>query len=501
MFFISIKSKCRFTFVFAFNLAFASYSQVHQNGRLDIPIGSDNESYAAFPIDTSGVVLYRNFIGPKENLLELTRMDTVLKKIWSGYLKIPKEFSFASTKANGRKIYFFFRHYDPAKHNFYVTSVNILNGVYSSFRIENLIPFEPAEYVVTKDAFLIAGYLNYRPVILHYSIAGRKAHILPNILDEQGEITQIKPYPDGNVDVIISAKNPSRRKCLWIRQFNSAGELIKTTVLEPGEHKNLIFGRAAKTENGSQVIAGVYGRNSQYSRGIFVAEVDADGGYVIHYYNFGDLKNFFHYLKARKENRIRKRIERRKIQGKKIKFNYRFLVHEVIPYQNQFIMLGEAFFQHYANRGNYSYPDGFQYTHAVAIGFDKKAKLLWDNSFEINDVKSYQLKQFVKIIPEKDQIVLLYLFENSIRSKIIKGSEVLEGTSREEVKPAEGKRSVGGNIQNNKLEYWYGNHLFASGIQNLQSNENNNVYKVFFINKLTAGYPAENQFLLPFNDK
>ncbi len=465
---------------------------------MEIPINADIETYSVIPLDTAGIVLYRNFIGPKENILELTRVDTAFKTVWKGYLPVPKEFSFIYAKAVNQKLYFLFKPYDPAKHNFYVTVAKVNDGGYVSHPIENLIAFNPTLFTVSKDALLIGGYFNLRPVVLYSSLIDHKSFLLPGFLNEPGEITQIKPYLDGNVDIIVSAKNSSHRKCLWIRQFNSRGEMIKTVILEPGENKNLIFGRAAKTENNKQVIAGVYGRNTQYSRGIFVAEVNPNGEYVIHYYNFADLKNFFHYLKAKKEKRIRERIERRKIQGKKIKFNYRFLVHEVVPYQDQFIMLGEAFYFHYSSQGNMSYFDGYEYTHAIVIGFDAHAKLLWDNSFQINDVRSYQLQQFVKIIPIQDRLVLLYVFENSIRSKVINGSEVVEGNLQAQVKTLAGGRVAERNTVDSKLDYWYSNHLLTYGVQNLKSSENNNVHKVFFINKLGVHYSRENNgYLLP----
>ncbi len=49
---------------------------------------------------------------------------------------------------------------------------------------------------------------------------------------------------------------------------------------------------------------------------MFVANVDAQGGYAIKYYNYGDLERFFNYMKARREKRVKERIERRKIRGK-----------------------------------------------------------------------------------------------------------------------------------------------------------------------------------------
>jgi hypothetical protein len=174
-------------------------------------------------------------------------------------------------------------------------------------------------------------------------------------------------------------------------------------------------------------------------------------------------------------------------------------------------MLGEAFFPRYSNRtmggggagsanttifpGSYgrmvgtpqSYNnglvfDGYQYTHAVAIGFDKNAELVWDNSFEINGIKVFDLDQFVKIFPTQDHIVLVYIFENAIRSKIIKGDQVIEGTVQTTMSTKEGDKII--DTKAGKLEYWFGNHFFVSGLQLVKTNER--VRKVFFINRLKA---------------
>lgn len=512
MFFTLIKSRrsSRLS-VFLTFLPFILQSQVIQSGRIEIPIRSDIETYTAVSLDTSGIILHRSFIGTKEDQLELTRLDTSLHQVWKGFLPVPKDLSIAKVKANDGKIYFFFKSSTPGSKSFNVFVVKIKDGSYFSYSIKNLIPFNATEFVVSSEALLIGGYFNFRPIVLHYSIKDQRSRILPGFLNEPGELTQIKTYPDGYVDVIVSAKNNNRKKCLWIRHFDSAGDLVKTVVLEPEENKNLIFGRAVKMENDNQVIAGVYGRNSEYSRGIFVAEINTYGEYVIRYYNFADLQNFFHYMKAKREKRIKERIERRRIKGKKIRFNYRFLVHELIPYGNQFVMLGEAFYPTYANRSNsYGTPvfgnfspwnyglsnrysnsyrgdylfDGFQYTHAVVIGFDKEAKLVWDNSFEINGIKSFQLEQFVKIFASENKIALLYLYENLIRSKVIKGDQVVEGTMQDPIMTFDGLKPQKNSVQTSKLEYWYGNQLFVDGIQNFKNPVDNLNSKVFFINKI-----------------
>jgi hypothetical protein len=479
---------------------------------MEISIGSSIESYSVIPLDTAGIALYRSFMGPDQNQIEITRLDTALQVIWKGFLPVPRELSLVIAKTVSNKIYFFFEDKSSNSRTFQVFAVQIKNGGYVSYPIKTIIAFKATDFVANKNALLIGGYFNFRPIVLFYSLKDRRSKILPGFLNEPGEIIQINTS-DNSVDVIISAKNNIKKKCLWIRHYDEAGDLTKTVVLEPDENKNLIFGRVAKTDNDNQVIAGVYGKNSQYSRGVFVAEVNQYGEYVIRYYNFADLHNFFNYMKAKREKRVKERIERRRIKGKKTKFNYRFLVHELIPYGNQFIMLGEAFYPTYSNGFNNYNPsllgpspwsygisnrnfynnsyrsdlvfDGFRYTHAIVIGFDTTAKLKWDNSFEINGIKSYQLEQFVKILPDKEKISLVYLYQNVIRSKVISNNQIEEGVVPDLLASEEHSKSPKNKVESSKLEYWYSNHLFVYGVQSVKD-RNDNIHRLFFINKLSS---------------
>src|SRR6185436_6217924 len=109
------------------------------------------------------------------------------------------------------------------------------------------------------------------PIVLHFSFATGRAKVLPGFFNSPGELNQLKAYEDGSVDVIVSARNMEKKRSLWIRNYDAEGELIKTVILQPDENRNLIFGRSMKLPGGEQVVAGVYGRFTEYSRGIFVA--------------------------------------------------------------------------------------------------------------------------------------------------------------------------------------------------------------------------------------
>ena len=235
------------------------------------------------------------------------------------------------------------------------------------------------------------------------------------------------------------------------------------------------------------------------SRGIFIARISPTGDQIINYYNYADLKNFFNYMKARRRKRVTERIERRKIKGKKNKFNYHLLVHDVVPWKGRFIMVGEAFYPKYDHSMYYGYGvpyygtsslafEGYKYTHAVVLGFDRRGRLIWDNSFEINDVLSPRLEQFVHMSIGKEEIALLYLYENEIRSKIIKGNDVVEGKTYNELNLSfEYEIVEDEDTWMSGLEEWYNGNLFAYGVYRAKNPEKVKILpnqEIFFINKI-----------------
>ena len=494
--------------------SFAQVSQV----RFELPLRENqHEAYKTITLANQGILLYSLFYGPVENAIEVIRLDTAFNNLWRGFIGIKKNLILITAQRYGDQVFMLMKDRFNPLAEFSVLSVNLSNGNYGTRTVKTLIAFQPSQFLVTKEAMLIGGYFNYRPLVLYYNMISGQSKILPGFFNDVGELDQIRADSLGNIDIVVSGKFVTRRKSLWIRGYDKNGDLSKTILLSADDDKNLIYGRTVSQPGGNQIVCGVYGRYTDFSRGIFIANVNPYGEYAIKYYNYADLKRFFNYMKAKREKRVRERIERRKIQGKKVKFNYRLMVDEFVQYgDNQFLMLGEAFYPHYSypsNRGflpaygsgsmtrfmpmGPSYYtrgdlvfDGYQYTHAVVIGFDKDGNLAWDNSFEINDVRTMTLEQFVKIHLEKDKdkVSLFYLFDNVVRSKVIQGSDVLEGKSYDQIRtgaPDDFVRER--DTQQTKLDYWYGDVFYASGIQDIRkkTEENAPVHRrVFFINKI-----------------
>jgi hypothetical protein len=481
-----------------------SQAQVLQPQRVEIPLASSDDHYEITTGNENGLYLYRIFESPEGNQVHLVRLDTSFHEHVNGYMPVPKHYILIGKKCYKENFYLLFRFDNYSKNDLLLYIVD-LKGQYTQYKIRGYIPFSPTELQITDHAVLIGGYYNKVPLVLHYSLKKMNSKVLPGIFNETGELTQIRTYEDGTFDVLISAFNHTRQRTIWLKNYDPDGNLNSNVALDPG-NKHLIFGRSIKTTEDMQLVAGVYGsRSAQYSHGVFIASIDPAGIQQIKYYQFADLENFFKYMKAKREKRVKSRIERRKIKGKKVRMNYRFLVHELVPYQDQFILLGEAFYPKYRNidrsYGSFFIPvdpgaiiqngrifEGYYYTHAIVMGFRPDGKLLWDNSFEINDVRTFTLEQFVKLEMQENKIALLYLFDNAIRTKIIQNNEVIEGKSTDEIEIKSEDEIVKRNYTGkSRLEYWYKDYLFASGIQEIESkvkSKNSSPRRVFFINKI-----------------
>lgn len=480
--------------------------QVLQTNRFELFSARDEASFEVIPAFESGIFLYRRVGTDTQDHIQLIKLDTAFKEQWKGFLPINDRFVLVGKKVDRKNLYFLLRYRDFTRNNFQLFTIDISTGDFYMRDVRNFIPFTPSEFQVTEKGAIMGGYYNQVPVVMYYAFETNRAKVLPGLLNESGELTQIKVYNDHTFDVLISARNFKGQNTIFIRSYDENGDLLRNFALDPTDNSHLIFARSMKTPNDLEIVAGVFGgKNSLYSRGLFLAGIDADGNQQLRYYNYGDLDNFFKYMKAKREARVKERIERRKIKGKRTRFNYRFLVHEIVPYKNQYVLLGEAFYPKYVSTDRGLSPffyngatspgnimrdgrifDGYHYTHAVVMGFDQNGNLLWDNSFEINDVKTFTLEQFVKLEVQGDRIALLYLFDNELRTKIIQDEEVLEGKTIENIKTNFDSDVVRKEqISMNKLEYWYKDYFYAYGVQEI-ANAERGKRRVFFINKITC---------------
>ncbi|MCK5207256.1 MAG: hypothetical protein KAQ79_04525 [Cyclobacteriaceae bacterium] len=467
----------------------------------------EDEYFEVVSADESGIVLYRevrNRESRMERKYQVILIDSTLNKKWEKHYYIHLKYILRGFEYFGNYFYLLFqRNTESLKADLFVLRIDLDTKISETFLIEREYAMELTEFEVLGNTLFFGGYANNLPTIICYEFGKTQPKVLPGLFNERTQIQHLEIDDDLRIlNVLVSFKTKDGRKSLSLKSFDETGDIIKNINLQPSDEHSLLFGRTVKLDRNAELIVGTYTRKrSDMSRGIFLARISQEGDQIINYYNYADLKNFFSYMKARRQKRVEERIKRRKVKGKKNKFNYRLLVHEVVELDGKFIMVGEAFYPKYSQSSYYggyssyygnSYGtafEGYKYTHAVVFGFDRRGRLIWDNSFEINDVISYTLDQFVHISMSDKEMALLYVYEDEIRSKIIEGNEVMEGKTFNELKlsfeddvVSKSEDEYGG------LEKWYGGNLFAYGILKIKNMKDEGVKlnrEVFFINKIS----------------
>lgn len=483
-------------------------AQLKQPARLELELKREDDEFFVIPAGSEGIFLHQRNIRESsfsKSVYELYMYDTTLTERWKSRLEVDSRAEYRGWEYRDGKLCLLFVAPKGRGADYHLFTIDTETSFMRGYKIQTDLQIELSEFTALDNLVIFGGYVNYRPAVFVYDLDAERFKVLPGLYINNSELLELKVQPEQKTfTVLYSDQTPDRQQTIGSKTYDLKGELVFEYRLKPDKDHYLLYGRTTSFNDDAIYIAGTYANsNTKYSRGIYVARVAADGSQKINYYNYGELENFFSFMKDKRQKRIKEKIRRRMADGKKVKFNYRLLVHDVVENNGTHIMLAEAFYPKYINRsmgpyfGNFDhsnsayaqqYVEGYKYTHAVVVGFDEKGKLLWDNSFEINEVLSPQLDKLVHVLPKKDYTVLLYSYDGAIRTKIIQDNKVLEGKQEEKLAlKYAGDESSSLDKEATTLLPWYGPYFFAYGNQRIRNTGDKGVEpsrKVFFINKI-----------------
>ncbi|WP_416866289.1 MAG: hypothetical protein ACMVP2_00660 [Imperialibacter sp.] len=485
---------------------------ITQPGRVEFEIENGNyQDYIVTGCQEEGISLcHKTENKEKEGYLwEFIRLDTALSTVWQRDMYLPFGTRIIGYDYSPGFVNYLIRQEDYKQEELVLLRVNLQRGDTSRFYINTVIPVVPTELHVLGNTVLLGVQTDYKAFIFRYNLVDKRPQIIPGFYDEYGEILRITTDDRLRVfTVTMKERMPDLRTTVSVRSFSEGGDMMRNIHLEPDESKSLLNGAPTNLKLDRQFVAGTYAhKRLTYSSGIYIARLGNSSQQSIQYIDYGELDHFFSYLSASKERRMKKKIDLKKANGQEMKFHYRLNLHDIIQNGDYYTLFGEVYY----NTGYPSYAlanysasvptpglaghqyspafSSFKYTHSVVITFDQSGKLLWDGSFEINDVDNSNLEDVVNVATSGDETVLVYAFENTIRSKILKEDKIIEGKTFNDISlSVEGDEAWGGRNQPGNLSRWYGMTFFTYGvrdIENLRSQEAGYYRRVFFINKIS----------------
>ena len=428
--------------------------------------------------------------------------------------------------------YYFLLFENDEKYLEYKLMVIDLKGEKTLFR-EFTLAFEVTlQYLEALDkGILLVGTHNFRSVAMIYDIISGTPVILPGFYNRNERIFDlVMDDTNRSFSIVLTERMKNGKYTNRVKIFTYSGLLTQENIINPGENLNLVDGKATNFGNGVLYMTGTYSiRPSLFSRGIYISKFTNGSQQFIKSYNYGDLVNFFTYRGERAARRIQRRVSRKKANDREPKFGYRLYIHDIVQKGDLNIMIAEAYYARYGSSPTpgfvqsgpagspFSYNGpfgsgaalpghriflGYKFTHSIIMAFNSRGEIVWDNSIKTNDITSYSLQESVAVNVQDDRSVIMYLDDDLIKSKVVEGSDVIEGKTYNPVRllyPGDYLKSRNSRV--NGIETWYDNYLYSYGVQRIEntnypSTSPLNRRRVFYINKIKfdSGASKPNNF-------
>ncbi|WP_234735166.1 hypothetical protein [Tellurirhabdus bombi] len=480
----------------------SALAQLEPSVRVELPTSDRSEdTFDVLPLGERGVLVtvrHDDIYSSRSNRVSFLKYDDNLKLIWHSGYKIESYFEPVLTHLSSHYFYWLLR--EPSTEHFAVLRINLEDGHAEIFKGNLLTQLEIQQFKVLDNMAYIGGNYRNRPMVLSFSFFDNSAKVLPGLYVNHIQLNNIEVDEERRLVHVMTDATHKRNCEFTVQTYSYEGKLLRTVNMDGMKH-SLITGKILPINDDESLLVGNYSVDcTPYSQGLYVAHIR--NGEVVtdetKYIDFSQLKNFFNYLKPKRQEKMLARIDRRQGQGKNVKFRYRILVHDLVPTENGLMLIAEVYYPQYKGSGSASavsyanrlrsfdrHQEGFRYTHAFLCGFDKSGKLLWDNCLAIQDVISHELHPMVQVSRQGDMTVLAYPQEGEINAGVIEGDKILQERQNFSMKKLSENEKVVYSEQD-QLEAWFGQYFLAYGFQKISHDKRiGPPREVFYINKLT----------------
>jgi hypothetical protein len=496
--------------------------------RVELPLQNANAAFQTMPLGEKGLLLISK---PDRGTFNVQKFDTNLDRVWSIDGPVESNLDYVASCYDGQSVFLLFSKYRSSVYQ--IVKVNVGPGFVETFMINTVDRFDITDFKTLGYSVFMAGMVRNEPVLIHTNLTTSQTRVLPTAIKGSNAIQTVEVDTTHRLVNVCFAVKKGRQTKIVARSYEETGELYLQASIDPDDDYSLLSGRLQVLNDSVRMVIGTYGfRNMQSSsnaasQGLYITKIVHDEIVFTRYHSFTDFSNFFNYMNERQQEKMERKIRKKKESGDDLKLNYRLLVHDIVPKDNQFLLVAEVFFPEYRYQsagmmGGFGYGsmmmggypfgmglynpylwnpmyggrgynqqvfDGFTYTHAIIAEIDQNGKLLWDNSISFDHVKSMELREKIKVQSEPNgSTQLVYSNNGSIRSKLIKGDQVLDND-----------RVVdnGTNVEGDKvrrtstddIDYWFGNFYISWGEQRIVNAQGDSQTRgrrnVYYLNKIS----------------
>ncbi len=485
--------------------------------RIEIPVRSVNETYRVIPCGTNGLIMFfksQEIADVLHTKWYVACYDTNLQQIWMNSVPLynDQEYKFYQTGPDTLSLLFVHGGKSKSPENSYeILRVVLKTGslILNTGTVDDGAVIE-AFSVHQGRAWLGVNTKNQAGKII--SIRMKEGHSNSFSLGVGGQVSVLWIQPDTasvSLSAIVNRQVSKKNSEYYLVRYDTNGAIRREVKLETqGKGRSLTQVRVAGLNSGAEMILGSFGqgatvstqknRSVDASTGLFTSMVNSGSQKTMSFYNFLELQHAASIAGESEFLNLQKKALKKQKPLSEYSLDYSVLLHDILFLNGQYILTSELFapqfhsenftdFDFYGRpyTNTYSVFDGYRFYNAVIAGFDQEGKLIWDNLLEIRNLVSTDLSQKVVTYPDGNDLVLCYVSDGKIGSKIIQENRVIEKLDfavMDMLLPDDKLISE----SKGALVHWYGNYFLSYGYQDIKNIalESNNKRLVYYFSKV-----------------
>lgn len=508
---------------FLFILVFLSASVTHLAAQSDgdamrVEFNARAEVFQLVPCGEKGVLMFYQSVKEIDEARKawiFIFYDQALEPMWSREIPVFKEFTYRDHYLDGEKLYLVFQKASKARADEYNLQLVDLDIIIGDPNTEYLFTPEEARLInfQVHNGYFIAGfnYTKEKAILLIRNM--EEEWDAATIYDEEPTFIEDVKYNafSNEVQVALNVYSSRKTSALYLNAYDFSGKLKSSLQVAPTKSsEKLLNAQLSIISNTEAFVLGSYNNMNgsmtyneeagpgEESEGFYIAKIENGAQQFIRFHKLLDFNNITQILNNEELAEVQNLIEKEKKKGRPQTLNYQFLVHDLKKYNDNFLMLAEAYYPEYHQVSTMAYDyygspmpyyynvfDGYRYFNAFTVSVDREGNLLWSNGMKIWDKQTMELRKSVDAFVDSSSVVMFYNHEGKIISKVVDGYNQLGNVEKTRLSTKYINdvqiESSGGRIQ-----HWFGNYFLAYGYQTLRNSElgGGSKRRVFYFNKL-----------------
>jgi len=487
--------------------------------RLEVPAELEGNEFHLIPIEKDGVLIFYESNEVNEQGLRkwyFGLFNTLLKQEWIKFVPLTDQLEFVDYKQVGKHVYICFKNSDRGKmtNGFYeIVNYDIRGNDFS--RISGSLPlvadiagFEVIETTaclalnLKKDEtdllFINVNNGDIKPVHLKQET---QSYIESLQIDTKNKhFYTIVKFMSGDIlqDEIIRYSLKGEMEKKYLVQSSDAIKMLKNYRIETtGKEKLVAFGTYDINTKRSLSFKDINEDEDTKSAGFFFLSFENEVQKELRFIDLMSFKNIYGSLEGRQITVNKRSNKTDNSSNKDVSAYYNLCDPQLFKHNDQYILTVEAYkyfyrtetrieYDFYGTPIPYAYKvfDGYEFYDIIIAGFSDEGKVIWNNDFALQDLRTNYLTRNTIAFIDGDFITMAYVNDGKINAQTI--DETVDIDSYSVPIETNVKRDRITVDENAFIVHWYDDFFLVYGNQqiNNRSLSDQSIRTVFFANKV-----------------